>query len=71
MNDDLLTMTEHSLELSQILLSRLEQMKEEIPMCVGGIILRDYQEVTDLARSRINDIRHQLWQLCLDLSVNG
>jgi len=52
-----------SVDLIQSLLRQLEQDRDAMPRCVSGEILEEYLKATDLAESRINDIKRRLLQL--------
>ena len=65
MEPELLNILQDCESLAGRLLELLEQDREEMPYCVSGPILAEYQRVTDGAQSKVRAIRTDLRELSL------
>lgn len=44
-----------------------QKNREDIPECVGGEILKEYQKASDLAEGKISKVQQELYQLLNDM----
>ncbi len=55
--------------LDQMLL-QLQELKDDVPFCIGGILLEEYLSCMQLAEERIHSIQNSLYRLHEEMEMD-
>lgn len=70
MNQQLFHSLEESEQLTARMLNRLQELKDDVPYCIGGILLEEYLSCMKLAEERIQSVQKSLYRLHEELELD-
>ena len=58
-------------QLTDRMLLQLQELRDDVPFCVGGILLEEYLSCMKLAEERIHSIQNSLYRLHEEMEMDS